>query len=65
MGKYARAGYTLFKQRGPMRQFENSMRCKSQNCGSPTFIKVQGVPLCLMHALRTLNELLIEAGITE
>lgn len=32
-------------------------------CRSPTYIKVEGIPTCMMHALRKLNEMLVERGV--
>jgi len=54
------------EQHGPLRQFERSMSCmsgtKKYRCASPTFFKVNGVPRCMIHALRELNEMLYEAA---
>jgi hypothetical protein len=50
-------------QHGPLRQFDTEMRCASRGCGSSTFLKVQGVQYCTTHALKMLNDLLIERGV--
>jgi hypothetical protein len=50
------------KQDGPLRFFDKEMRCSNRGCSSPTYLKIQGVPRCSMHALRELNEMLVEAG---
>ena len=63
--------YSVPEQHGPLRRFEREMRCVSRatspgnakNCGSGTFFKVQGIPMCMMHALLALNNLLVEQGI--
>jgi hypothetical protein len=36
-----------------MNEFE---RCASRGCGSPTFIRVLGVPYCTSHALNFINQ---------
>lgn len=56
-------GYPIPEQNGPLRQFELEMRCASKGCGSSTFFKLQGVPRCMMHCLRKMNEMLIEKGV--
>lgn len=45
-------------QMGPLRWFDKEMRCTERRCGSPTYCKVVGIPLCTMHALTRLNEML-------
>jgi hypothetical protein len=47
-------------QNGPLRWYDTEMRCVSRGCSSPTHCKVEGLPLCMMHSLRKLNELCIE-----
>jgi hypothetical protein len=37
-------------------------RCSERGCGSPTYIKVNGITRCYAHALRECNNMLIEAG---
>lgn len=51
------------EQHGPLRQFERAMRCASRGCGSSTFFKLQGIPYCMIHCLRRLNEMLYEMGV--
>lgn len=54
------------QQKGPLRWYEHSMPCSNHagyrggGCGSPTYCRVEGAPLCMMHALRRLNELVLE-----
>ena len=48
---------------GPLRFFDNEMLCTSRRCGSPTWIKVKGMPLCIAHALRELNQMLVDKGV--
>jgi hypothetical protein len=57
--------YEVPEQRGPLRRFDKEMRCTSRRCGSPTFFKVRGMPLCMMHSLMELNRMLIERDIME
>jgi hypothetical protein len=47
------------ERRGPLRWYDNTLRCASKGCGSPTNCKVEGIPYCMMHALRSLNEMVI------
>jgi hypothetical protein len=51
------------EQKGPLRQFDNEMRCASRGCRSPTHFKVKGIPYCMIHAMRKLNDMLIELGV--
>ncbi len=37
---------------------DDEMRCTSRRCGSPTYIKVLGMPLCSTHAILKLSEIL-------
>jgi len=46
-------------QVGPLRYTEETGRCASRNCSSPTHILVEGVRRCTSHALYELNRLLI------
>lgn len=41
-----------------VRWFDKEMRCASKGCSSPTYIKVEGVPYCMMHTIRKLTEIL-------
>ena len=43
-------------QKGPLRYFDQTLRCTSRRCGSPTHYKFRGMPLCTVHALRMMNE---------
>lgn len=45
-------------QTGPIRFFDKEMRCASKGCGSSTFIKIEGVPRCMMHTILRANEML-------
>lgn len=40
-----------------VRWFDREMRCANRGCNSPTYLKVKGVPRCMMHAIRQLMEL--------
>jgi hypothetical protein len=51
------------EQHGPMRHFDREMRCASPGCGSPTHFKLEGIPRCMVHCLREMNEMLIGMGI--
>lgn len=55
--------FPRIKQEGPLRFVDETMSCVSRGCGSPTWCKVKGIPMCLMHALRELNQMLINLGI--
>lgn len=57
--------YPAVEQHGPLRWFEKEMRCASKGCGSPTGCKLQGIPRCGIHALRKMNEMLIERGVEQ
>ena len=59
-------GYPPPKQSGPLRWFDKEMRCLHDGvfdkrrivCHSPTYCKLDGVPMCTIHALKVMNELL-------
>jgi len=55
-----RIKYPVPEQRGPLRRFEREMRCASRGCGSSTYFKLQGIPYCMIHCLRLMNEMLVE-----
>lgn len=55
--------YPVPAQHGPLRYFDVPGRCASRGCSSPTHYKVGGIRYCMTHALRRLNEMLIELGI--
>lgn len=46
-------------QEGPLRFVDEKLRCASRNCSSPTYIKIKGIPYCMMHSLRELNEIIV------
>ena len=48
--------YSAPPQYGPLRFLEHEAKCNSRNCGSPTYVKVDGMTYCTMHALRYLND---------
>jgi hypothetical protein len=58
----AKNGYPAPPQEGPLRFTERESICTSRGCSSPTYMKVQGAPKCMMHALIELNEMLVNAG---
>src|SRR6266404_8972700 len=43
-------------QAGLLRWMDESNRCASRGCASPTFIRVRGIPYCTSHALNCINE---------
>jgi hypothetical protein len=45
---------------GPVRYYESTLRCVNKKCGSPTHLKINGIPRCFTHAIIELNDLLIE-----
>lgn len=55
--------YDIPEQFGPLRHFDREMRCASRGCGSSTYYKLQGIPYCMTHSLRTMNEMLINLGV--
>lgn len=55
-------GYPAPPQTGPLRFSDTEMLCTMRRCNSPTYMKVQGAPKCMMHALIELNEMLVGAG---
>lgn len=52
--------YPAPEQFGPLRWYDKEMRCASRGCGSPTYCKLKGIPYCIMHSLKLMNELLVE-----
>lgn len=46
-------------QLGPISWHDVTERCTSRGCGSPTLVKVRGVPYCTTHALNKLNEIIL------
>jgi len=57
--------YAPPEQKGPLRWRDKDMRCASKGCSSPTTCQVKGIPYCMMHSLRKLNEMLVELGVAE
>lgn len=52
------------KQVGPLRYFEPPWKpCTSTGCRVPTPYKVAGQRRCTIHALRDLNQMLVERGV--
>lgn len=47
-------------QLGPLKWHEATERCGSRNCGSPTRIRVRGIPYCTTHALNILNQIILQ-----
>lgn len=58
-------GANVPEQYGPVRQYDREMRCASRGCGSSTFLKLQGIPLCMSHIIDRLNEMLFKLGVIE
>lgn len=56
-------GANIPEQFGPLRHFDREMRCASRGCSSPTHFKLQGIPLCMIHCLRKMNEMLLALGV--
>jgi hypothetical protein len=52
------AGYFKYNEDGSKEWVKTLGACKSQ-----TYYRVQGIPMCGTHALRKLNEMLIDLGI--
>jgi hypothetical protein len=52
--------YPVPQQKGPVRWFDREMRCANRGCSSPTYLKVEYVPRCMMHALQELNGLVVK-----
>lgn len=44
----------------PVTHHDIEMGCSSRGCGSPTYLKLKGVPYCYAHIIRKANELLKE-----
>lgn len=55
--------YKVPEQKGPVRFYDNTLRCASRGCASPTHFKVQGVPYCMIHVVWKLNDMLLELGV--
>jgi hypothetical protein len=48
-------------QTGRIIWYDKEMRCASRGCSSPTYIRFDRVPTCMMHTILKCNELLSEA----
>ena len=60
---YLRKKYEVPEQNGPLRYFEPPWkRCACRGCGSPTPYRINGIPRCTVHALRELNQMLVDNG---
>lgn len=46
------------KQFGPLRTYDQEMRCASRGCGSPTHFQLNGIPYCWPHVVWRMNEML-------
>jgi hypothetical protein len=51
-----RSGYPPPEQYGPLRFYDGEFRCASRGCGSPTHYQFRGIPRCVVHVLRLMNE---------
>jgi hypothetical protein len=61
---FIRKTYAIPEQYGPLRYFDPPWKpCASRGCRSPTPYKVSGIRYCTVHALRKLNDMLIERGV--
>lgn len=52
------AGYWTYPENNDERVWKKSNACRSQ-----THYRVQGIPMCCTHALRKLNDMLVELGV--
>lgn len=55
--------YKVPEQKGPVRFYDDTLRCASRGCSSPTHFKVQGVAYCMTHVVWKLNDMLLERGV--
>src|SRR5262245_39516710 len=46
----------------PIQWFDTEMRCAERGCSAPTYIKLEGIPRCIMHTIYRCNELLKRGG---
>lgn len=44
--------------------YDTGFRCAARGCNSPTYLKIDGIPRCLIHALDSLADILntLEGG---
>jgi hypothetical protein len=54
---------TAREQRGPLRWFDQTMRCASKGCSGPTWCKFLGVPYCYGHVMWIMNEILFALNV--
>ena len=52
--------YAAPEQKGPFRISDREERCTERRCSSPTYYKINGAPKCAIHALRQLNEMVLD-----
>lgn len=55
----ASSPYPIPPQYGPLRHFENEMRCACRGCGCSTYLRLEGIPRCSIHAMKMMNEMLM------
>jgi len=55
-------GFERPEQFGPVRWFDKEMRCATRRCNSPTYIRLNRIPTCMMHAIKELNQMLVDLG---
>ena len=55
--------YKVPEQKGPVRFFDETLRCASRGCSSPTHFKLQGVAYCTIHLIWKMNDKFLEMGI--
>lgn len=55
--------YPRPEQVGPLRRYDNEMRCASRGCNSPTYYKLQGIQYCSVHVIRIMNDMLVAKGV--
>ena len=51
-------GIPRTKQFGPLRTYDQEMRCASRGCGSPTYFMLNGISYCWPHVVWRMNEML-------
>lgn len=54
------SNYPRVQQNGPLRFVDKEFRCASKGCACPTYIKVDWIPRCQIHALHILNQMVID-----
>lgn len=48
------------EQFGPVRVYDKEMRCATRGCASSTHYKCNGIPRCVAHLIRELNQMVHE-----